>query len=190
MPPAFFSTSNPLRYSRRQLKTWLALTVCRCATRATDAPGSNVSSTILRLSATERRRRGNALLTTTRSEASIYPPMWTLTEVSTSGHRPHLPPTSSRRFIQDAYFLRLVGRVLSHSASPRASACRLASTGGRAQTQKPSATSQQVRSAVLGAPETALAPLVRGLGDRQAANRSEVASSGVSTVLAVSLTSS
>jgi hypothetical protein len=92
MPPAFFSTSNPLRYSRRQLKTWLALTVCRCATRATDAPGSNVSSTILRLSATERRRRGNALLTTTRSEVSIYPPMWTLTEVSTSGHRPHLPP--------------------------------------------------------------------------------------------------
>src|ERR1700694_5722073 len=88
--PAFFSTSNPLRYSRRQLKTWLALTVCRCATRATDAPGSNVSSTILRLSATERRRRSKALLTTTLSEVSIYPPMCTLPKVPTKGHRPHL----------------------------------------------------------------------------------------------------
>jgi len=37
---------------------------------------SNVSSTILRLSATGRRRRSKALLTTTRSEVSIYPPMW------------------------------------------------------------------------------------------------------------------
>src|SRR5277367_383038 len=56
---------------------------------ATDASGSNVSSTIRRFSATERRLRG-ALLTTIRSEVS------TILQVDTSvcahlAHHPRLP---------------------------------------------------------------------------------------------------
>src|SRR5713101_5831093 len=43
--------SRPARYSLRQPKTWLALTPCARATRATDAPSTNVSSTIRRFSA-------------------------------------------------------------------------------------------------------------------------------------------
>src|SRR5438132_4464686 len=46
--------SRPARYSLRQPKTWLALTPCARATRATDAPSANVSSTIRRFSAIVR----------------------------------------------------------------------------------------------------------------------------------------
>ena len=72
-------------------------------TRATDAPGSKVASTIRRFSATDRRRRGS-LLRTARSEGSTYSP---------SGHFPMCPlgPSSltqqnlSRRPQVDAYQL-------------------------------------------------------------------------------------
>src|SRR3989442_15003543 len=46
--------NRPARYSLRQPKTWLALTPCARATRATDAPSANVSSTIRRFSAIVR----------------------------------------------------------------------------------------------------------------------------------------
>src|SRR2546427_7238100 len=49
--------SRPARYSLRQANTWLALTPCARATRATDAPSTNVSSTIRRSSSTVRYRR-------------------------------------------------------------------------------------------------------------------------------------
>jgi hypothetical protein len=39
------------------LNTWFAFTPCALATSATLAPGSNVSSTIRRFSATDRHRR-------------------------------------------------------------------------------------------------------------------------------------
>ncbi|SRR6266436_5922771 len=65
--------------------TWLAFTPCARATCATDAPGCNVSSTIRRFSATDRRLRGS-LLTTIRSEVSTYSP---------SGHFPMCPHEQS-----------------------------------------------------------------------------------------------
>ena len=43
---------RPSRYFLRRQKTWLAFTACRCATRATDAPASKVSSTIRRFFST------------------------------------------------------------------------------------------------------------------------------------------
>jgi hypothetical protein len=51
------SASSPLRKARRHANTWFAFTPCARATNATLAPGSNVSSTIRRFSATERNRR-------------------------------------------------------------------------------------------------------------------------------------
>jgi hypothetical protein len=69
------------------VKTWLALTACRRATRATDAPTSNVSSTILRSSSTDQRRLASRSLVSSRivcSEVSIYS-SWTLIDVPTSG---------------------------------------------------------------------------------------------------------
>jgi hypothetical protein len=76
--------SRPHRKNREMLATILRKVDPRFSSKPSgeslriDAPGSNVSSTILRFSATERRRRSKALLTTTRSEVSIYPPKWTL----------------------------------------------------------------------------------------------------------------
>src|ERR1700686_132219 len=49
--------NRPARYSRRQLKTRLALTPCVRATSATDAPSAKVSSTIRRFSSNPRYRR-------------------------------------------------------------------------------------------------------------------------------------
>ena len=69
----FALSSSPCRYNRRQANTWLAFTPCARATQATDAPGSNVSSTTRRFSSRECRRRGT-LLITLRSEVSTYPP--------------------------------------------------------------------------------------------------------------------
>src|SRR3989442_283995 len=46
--------SRPARYSLRQANTWLALMPCARATRATDAPSANVSSTICRFSSMVR----------------------------------------------------------------------------------------------------------------------------------------
>src|SRR5205809_5694313 len=46
--------SRPARYSLRQPKTWLALTPCARATRATDAPSTNVASTMRRFSSIVR----------------------------------------------------------------------------------------------------------------------------------------
>src|SRR5713226_7072594 len=67
--------SRPSRYFLRQSTTWLALTACRRATRATDAPAANVSSTIRRFSSTERRCLFTCLAVSiaTCSEVSIYP---------------------------------------------------------------------------------------------------------------------
>jgi hypothetical protein len=62
-----------------QPNAWLAFTPCASATRATDAPGFKVSSTIRQFSPTGHRRLCGSLLTTARSE------------VSTSGHLPHQP---------------------------------------------------------------------------------------------------
>src|ERR1035437_10159686 len=52
MPP--LPPSRPPRYSLRQPNTWLALTPCVRATLATDAPSTNVASTIRRFSSTVR----------------------------------------------------------------------------------------------------------------------------------------
>ena len=71
---AFLRLNSPWRYCRRQLNTWLAFTPCANATRATDAPGFKVCSTIRHFSATGHRRLCGSLLTTARSEVSIYSP--------------------------------------------------------------------------------------------------------------------
>jgi len=47
----------PLRYSYRHWKTWLALTPFSRATRAIDAPGTSVASTMRRFSSAVRRTR-------------------------------------------------------------------------------------------------------------------------------------
>jgi hypothetical protein len=49
--------SAPLRYSYRHWKTWLALTPFSRATRAIDAPGTSVASTMRRFSSAVRRTR-------------------------------------------------------------------------------------------------------------------------------------
>jgi hypothetical protein len=67
-------SSSPCRYCRRQANTWFAFTPCARATRATEAPGSKVSSTTRRFSSTECRRRCGTLLSNARSEVSTYPP--------------------------------------------------------------------------------------------------------------------
>jgi hypothetical protein len=51
------SDNSPRSKARRHLNTWFAFTPCARATNATLAPGSNVSSTIHRFSATDRHRR-------------------------------------------------------------------------------------------------------------------------------------
>jgi len=51
------SANSPLLNARRHANTWLAFTPCARATNATLAPGSNVSSTMRRFSATERHLR-------------------------------------------------------------------------------------------------------------------------------------
>ncbi len=48
---------SPFRYARRHRNTWFAFTPSACATRATLAPGSSVSSTIRRFSSTDHRLR-------------------------------------------------------------------------------------------------------------------------------------
>jgi hypothetical protein len=47
----------PLRYSYRHWNTWFAFTPCSQATRAIDAPGTNVASTIRRFSSGVRCNR-------------------------------------------------------------------------------------------------------------------------------------
>lgn len=71
---AFLSLSRPWRYCRRQVNTWLAFTPCASATLATDAPGLKVCSTIRHFSPAGHRRLCGSLLTTARSEVSIYSP--------------------------------------------------------------------------------------------------------------------
>ncbi len=86
------SPSLPATYSRRHPNTWFALTPCARATRATDAPSTNVSSTIARFSAILRRCRGaatndsllSAMTVATCREVSISAPSGHLSEVSTS----------------------------------------------------------------------------------------------------------
>ena len=56
--PETDSTNSPRSNARRHLKTWFAFTPLACATCATLAPGSNVSSTIRRFSDKARRLRG------------------------------------------------------------------------------------------------------------------------------------
>jgi hypothetical protein len=56
------------------LNAWLAFTPCANATRATDAPGFKVCSTIRHFSPTGHHRLCGSLLTTARSEVSIYSP--------------------------------------------------------------------------------------------------------------------
>jgi hypothetical protein len=56
--PETESTNSPRSNARRHLKTWFAFTPLACATCATLAPGSNVSSTIRRFSAKACRLRG------------------------------------------------------------------------------------------------------------------------------------
>jgi hypothetical protein len=51
------SDSSPRSKARRHLNTWFAFTPCALATSATLAPGSSVSSTIRRFSATDRHLR-------------------------------------------------------------------------------------------------------------------------------------
>jgi hypothetical protein len=63
------------------------LTACRRATRATDVPASNVSSTIRRFSSIDRRRLASRVSVPSRlacSDVSTYP-SWTLIDVPTSG---------------------------------------------------------------------------------------------------------
>ena len=80
------------RYSLRQPNTWLALMPCARATRATDAPSTNVSSTIRRFSVILRRCRWAApndsllavITSETCREVSISAPSGRLSGVSTS----------------------------------------------------------------------------------------------------------
>ena len=53
MDAAVDSDISPRAKARRHLNTWFAFTPCALATSATLAPGSNVSSTIRRFSATD-----------------------------------------------------------------------------------------------------------------------------------------
>src|SRR5580704_6464880 len=79
----FFSEPRSAwRYCLRQANTWLAFTPCARATRATDAPGARVSSTIWRFSSGLRCRllawvgdlREDTLSITAGLEVSIYSP--------------------------------------------------------------------------------------------------------------------
>src|SRR5262249_9409720 len=63
-------------YCRRHLKTWLALTSCRRATIDTDAPGSRVSATICRFTASGQRLRRPAVtssLVSTKEQVDTSP---------------------------------------------------------------------------------------------------------------------
>src|SRR5437016_11732683 len=87
--------SCPARYSLRQPNTWLALTLCDSATRATDAPSTKVSSTIRRFSSIGRYCRLGKVplrpLTVMSSVACV--------EVSISapsGHDPYVCPQRTR----------------------------------------------------------------------------------------------
>src|SRR6266850_2829115 len=93
MPPGLaweFGRSNRFSWFeivlRSRKKTWLALTACRRATRATDAPASNVSSTMRRFSSTDLRRLFSCLALSIAgcSDVSTYP-SWTLIDVPTTG---------------------------------------------------------------------------------------------------------
>src|ERR1035437_10799124 len=86
MPP--LPPSRPPRYSLRQPNTWLALTPCVRATLATDAPSTNVASTIRRFSSTVRCCRFGLL--------PVHPPLVAIPvpaglEVSISAPSGHFP---------------------------------------------------------------------------------------------------
>jgi hypothetical protein len=66
--------SAPLRYSCRHWNTWLAFTPCSRATRAIDAPGTSVASTIRRFSSAVRRKRFAELLPVPTSTISLTTP--------------------------------------------------------------------------------------------------------------------
>jgi hypothetical protein len=89
----------------------LALTACRRATRATDAPASNVSSTIRRFSSTDLLCLFTRLATSTAicPEVSTYP-SWILSDVSTPAAS-LITHTSSTRFRPDAYPYRGIGEL-------------------------------------------------------------------------------
>src|SRR5580658_5481838 len=81
--PLFLDSRSPWRYCRRQPNNWLAFTPCARATRATDALGARVSSTIWRFSSRLRYRlfaslvgalREDSLSITAGLEVSIYSP--------------------------------------------------------------------------------------------------------------------
>jgi len=55
--PCWRTPNVPLRYSYRHWNTWFAFTPCSRATRAIDAPGTNVASTMGRFSSGVRRNR-------------------------------------------------------------------------------------------------------------------------------------
>src|SRR3984957_12172082 len=71
---AFLGLSSPRRYCRRQLNTWLAFTPCASATRATDAPGFKVCSTIRHFSPNGHRRLCGSLNDCSLQSVHFYSP--------------------------------------------------------------------------------------------------------------------
>ena len=67
-------TQLPLPILPAPVKHLIGVPPCARATLATDASGSNVSSTIRRFSSSERRLRCGSRLTMARSEVSTYSP--------------------------------------------------------------------------------------------------------------------
>jgi hypothetical protein len=100
-------TICPCRYFLRQVNTWLAFTPCVRAISATDAPGSNVCSTIFSFSSIERRWRRRTLLATTCSEVSTYPSSGHFLRCPLAASSLNTPPPSTRSK-NDAYGERTV----------------------------------------------------------------------------------
>ena len=66
----------PLRYSYRHWNTWFAFTPCSRATRAIDAPGTNVASTIRRFSSGVLRNRFREGATDSTATVSLTRSSW------------------------------------------------------------------------------------------------------------------
>jgi hypothetical protein len=69
-------TVVPLRYSYRHWNTWFAFTPCSRATRAIEAPGTNVASTIRRFSSGVLRNRFREAATDSTATVSLTRSSW------------------------------------------------------------------------------------------------------------------
>src|SRR5439155_26713439 len=116
--------SRPARYSLRQPNTWLELTPCDSATRATDAPSTKVSSTIRRFSSIGRYCRLGLV------------PLWPLTVISSvacvevsisapSGHDPYVCPQRTRMSCSHTSVQTVTSVRLPHTSVQTVTSVRL-----------------------------------------------------------------